>query len=207
MRATSRFTSRSLVAIALAFATACADEGDPAQPDDLGQAGESAQNSDEEPAGDVTVSPVSQATPDAGVGTSLGAQSDAGAPGPIPDAGREVPARDAGNARADVGDSERDASVRPDAAATRDAGSTADACSTLTYANFGMQFMATYCVGCHSGANAKHGVQLDTLAGVQKSKSGVKRQTVTGTGMPSVDPKPSAADRKKLGEWLDCGAN
>jgi hypothetical protein len=199
-------TSRSLVAIAIAFTSACADYEDPAQPDELGP-GESTQNGDEASTDNTAVSPINQATPDAGSvnapDASVRAQEDASGPVLLPDGGGVAP-NDAGNGRADAGVRDRDASAPVDASTQVDASSTV-ACGTLAYANFGMQFMATYCVGCHSGAGAKHGVQLDTLAGVQKNKTAVKRQTVTGTTMPSVDPKPSAADRQKLGQWLDCG--
>lgn len=199
--------SRPLIAIAIAFAAACADYEDPAEPGELGQPGESAQNGEEASTDPAAVTPVLQATPDAGSGNgpdaSVRVEADASALGA--DGGPVVPMRDAGNGRADAGSRDRDASALVDASSVVDASSMVDTCGTLTYASFGKQLMATYCVGCHSGANAKHNVQLDTLVGVQKNKAAIKRQSVTGTSMPSVDPKPSAAERQKLGQWLDCG--
>jgi hypothetical protein len=108
------------------------------------------------------------------------------------------PASDGGSSTS--GDAGRDAGTGADAGG--DAG--ASGCA-LTYENFGKQFMTKYCVTCHTGLFASHFVQLDSLAGVQTNKAAVKRQAVTGTTMPQADPKPTAAERKQLGEWLDCG--
>lgn len=200
------FVSRtSLLSIALAVSLAACGDPQDLGPDDLMESGDSAQNSNSnsnstEP---VRSEDAGQALPDAAVsaadaGTTVSA--DASSVEPRKDAGSER--NDAGNEHKDAGHSERDAS-----AATTDAGGAS--CATLSYASFGMQFMTTYCTSCHTGAGAKHGVQLDTLAGVQKSKDAIKRTTVAGTNMPmgAQGAQLSASDRQKLGQWLDCGPN
>ncbi len=88
-------------------------------------------------------------------------------------------------------------------------GSTCPTDSTLTYSNFGQAFMQAHCLACHS-ANGPQSPKLDTLPLVQAAKSDVDRSAAAGpnavnTYMPegsSVDE----ADRRKLGEWLACGA-
>jgi hypothetical protein len=200
------------IALAITLASACADPQDLDDQGELIESGDPAQNGDgTEPvrgAGD------GQAMPDAAVSTqdagTAGSDSDAGSSLAKSDAGSA--ATDAGSASADAGGTRADAgSTRADAGVVvRDAGATSDGgaglCGTLTYASFGMQLMSSYCAGCHTGTAAKHGVQLDTLAGVQKNKEAIKRTAVTGATMP-MGTQLSAADRQKLGQWLDCGPN
>jgi uncharacterized membrane protein len=95
-------------------------------------------------------------------------------------------------------------------------GATCPPGSTLTYANFGQNFMSTYCTRCHSsaltgdmrqGAPADH--NFDTLAGILKMADHIDEEAAAGpngvnTGMPESDPKPSEEERRKLGEWLAC---
>lgn len=195
--------SRLLAACALTLVVACGEPEDDGP--GYGQVGNGAQGAD---AGfvdtGVAIGPV--VTPDAGSGNTV---FDAGSTQGVPDAGN-VGIFDAGgpiNPVADAGSVDA-GHAAPDAGPAHDAGASGDggACA-LTYENFGKQFMTTYCVSCHSGAAAKHNVQLDTLAGVQKNKTQVKRQAVTTTVMPEANPKPMSAERQKLGQWLDCGAN
>jgi hypothetical protein len=94
---------------------------------------------------------------------------------------------------------------RQDSGTTGDAGASGDAGGCPTYDNFGRMFLMTYCVSCHMGAAAPKMVRLDTLAGVMAQKSMIQRVAVTGTAMPPSNPRPSAADRQKLGQWLTCG--
>ncbi len=89
---------------------------------------------------------------------------------------------------------------------------------TLTYANFGRSFLSTYCLRCHAVAvqgaarmNAPSDHNFDTLIDIrglamhidQKAGSG---PAGTNTSMPTTDPRPSLEERKKLSEWLACGA-
>ncbi|MFO0667889.1 MAG: hypothetical protein U0174_28305 [Polyangiaceae bacterium] len=79
--------------------------------------------------------------------------------------------------------------------------------STLTYENFGKSFMASNCTRCHGGRESPslltveniraHADEIDSEAGASA--------TVTNTRMPE-DGSVSLADRKKLSEWLACGA-
>lgn len=87
-------------------------------------------------------------------------------------------------------------------------GSTCPPASTLTYANFGQAFMDQHCNDCHAG---KEKPSLTTQALVraniaQIDKTSAAGPNATNTGMPE-DSSVSDADRKKLGEWLACGAN
>jgi Cytochrome C oxidase, cbb3-type, subunit III len=198
-------TARLWIALAITLASACADPQDLEDPSELIESGDPAQNSEgTEP---IRGTGDGQAMPDAAV-----SREDAGA-GSDSDAGSSTAKSDAGSASTDASSASPDAgSTRADAGSVvRDAGATTDAgaglCSTLTYASFGMQFMSSYCTGCHSGEAAKHGVQLNTLAGVQKNKAAIKATAVTGATMPMGNSQLSAADRQKLGQWLDCGPN
>ena len=88
-------------------------------------------------------------------------------------------------------------------------GSTCPTDSALTYTNFGQAFMQSHCLACHS-ATGPESPKLDTLAQVQAAAGDIDRSAAAGpnavnTYMPdgaSVDE----AERRKLGEWLACGA-
>lgn len=92
--------------------------------------------------------------------------------------------------------------------------------STLTYDNFGKQFMQDYCLTCHStsvtgdarmGAPDDH--NFDSLASVALMKAHIDELAgsgpdATNTMMPPpklATKKPSMEDRQKLSEWLVCG--
>jgi hypothetical protein len=96
-------------------------------------------------------------------------------------------------------------------------GATCPSNNTLTYDNFGKQFMTTYCTRCHSsklttcnermGAPFEH--DFDTYAGIvavanhidEMAAAGPKSTNVT---MPLNGKKPTTDERKKLGQWLAC---
>lgn len=97
-------------------------------------------------------------------------------------------------------------------------GATCPATQTLTYDNFGKAFMQTYCIRCHSstlsgaarqGATADHDFDKIELIRVfldhidQKAGAG---PASTNTSMPPSDPKPTNDERRKLAEWVACGA-
>ena len=88
-------------------------------------------------------------------------------------------------------------------------GSTCPTGSTLTYANFGQAFIQTNCLACHS-ASGPESPKLDTLAQVQTNKTDIDRAAAAGpNGVNTYMPDGSSvaeADRRKLGEWLACGA-
>lgn len=89
---------------------------------------------------------------------------------------------------------------------------------TLTYDNFGRDFMNRYCLRCHSakvtgtareGAPSDH--NFDTIDEVQGLREHIDQKAAAGpaatnTDMPRGQPAPTADERKKLGEWLACGA-
>ncbi|MFL5347506.1 MAG: hypothetical protein ACJ8AT_22195 [Hyalangium sp.] len=97
-------------------------------------------------------------------------------------------------------------------------GATCPTGSTLTYTNFGQNFMGTYCLRCHNEAltgsarqDAPADKNFNTLDGIIKEEKDIDEQagasdTVTNTEMPPDGEKPSVDDRKKLAEWLACGA-
>jgi uncharacterized membrane protein len=88
--------------------------------------------------------------------------------------------------------------------------------STLTYESFAQPFFASYCTRCHSTGNVDaarrgapvgydwddresiraHAVQIDAAAAAgPRASSDV---------MPPGDPRPTAAERARLGQWLAC---
>lgn len=87
--------------------------------------------------------------------------------------------------------------------------------STLSYANFGEEFMTNYCIDCHTTGDpdrggAPVGVNFETLQLVQNQASSVDRRSgANGNGMPPIayEAQPSQADRVLLTEWITCGPN
>jgi hypothetical protein len=85
--------------------------------------------------------------------------------------------------------------------------------TTLTYQNFGAAFMLEHCAMCHastlSGADrhgAPEGVDLDSREGVAIWRGGVLSQAAgLGAKMPPAG-SVTAAEKKLLTEWLQCGA-
>jgi hypothetical protein len=157
-------------------------------------------------------------------GTDGGLPRDAGNVGTL-DAQVDAAAGDASTGDASTADASTSDASTADASADGGPGdaSTADAgpgdggpagdagpdCSSTTYENFGRTLMSTYCTGCHNGTQAGR-PNLTTVAGIRASSAAIKTAAVTGTAMPpfpvSAINAPSAADRAKLGQWLDCGA-
>jgi cytochrome c5 len=89
--------------------------------------------------------------------------------------------------------------------------------STLTYANFGQELMATYCTRCHAstltgaarmGATAFH--DFDTIDGIRAVREHIDQTAgagpdATNETMPPNGSKPSLEERQKLAEWIACG--
>jgi uncharacterized membrane protein len=90
--------------------------------------------------------------------------------------------------------------------------------STLNYQNFGQGFMTAYCTRCHSSAltgasrqSAPSGLDFDTVNGVRANRDLIDLHAAAGpdavnSAMPPSAPTPTDADRRRLGEWLACGA-
>lgn len=88
-------------------------------------------------------------------------------------------------------------------------GSTCPTDSTLTYANFGQAFMQSYCLACHSDSGPES-PKFSTLSEIQGHIGDIDRAAAAGpntvnTYMPEGASVPEA-ERRKLGEWLACGA-
>jgi uncharacterized membrane protein len=97
-------------------------------------------------------------------------------------------------------------------------GATCPAAQTLTYANFGMAFFNQYCQRCHASTvtgAARNGAPddhtFDTVTEIFVNKEHVDENaaagpTVVNRIMPPSGVKPTDEERRKLGEWLACGA-
>ncbi|RYZ03665.1 MAG: hypothetical protein EOO73_26770 [Myxococcales bacterium] len=88
-------------------------------------------------------------------------------------------------------------------------GSTCPSGSTLTYENFGSSFMQSYCLACHADGGPES-PKLSTLAQIVAHRDEVDRAAAAGpnavnTYMPEGMSVPES-ERRKLGEWLACGA-
>ena len=88
-------------------------------------------------------------------------------------------------------------------------GSTCPTDSTLTYANFGQDFMQQHCLVCHS-ASGPQSPKFDTIAQIRAASGDIDRAAAAGpNGVNTFMPDGSSVDeaeRRKLGEWLACGA-
>jgi uncharacterized membrane protein len=87
--------------------------------------------------------------------------------------------------------------------------------TTLTYTSFAKPFIGSYCASCHGASvtgTSRLGAPVDdvfdTRAQVAAKADDIKEQVVVMKTMPfgNGTPKPSDADRVKLGQWLSCGA-
>lgn len=106
-------------------------------------------------------------------------------------------------------------------------GTTCPAGSTLTYASFGRNFFATYCLRCHSAAvtgdarnGATPGVNFDTLEGILDHRCRVDDYAGNGPNqnrkvmpfqdnVPPLSPPlalPSDLERQQLSQWIACGS-
>ena len=105
--------------------------------------------------------------------------------------------------------SSRQASLHAAAARATRRAALAPPTPTLTYANFGQAFMQSHCLACHS-ASGPESPKLDTLAQVQAAAGDIDRAAAAGpSAVNTYMPEGSSVDeaeRRKLGEWLACGA-
>ncbi len=88
-------------------------------------------------------------------------------------------------------------------------GSTCPDDSTLSYANFGQAFMQSHCLACHSSGGPES-PKLDTLEQIRANSSNIDKAAAAGpNGVNTYMPEGASVDeaeRRKLGEWLACGA-
>ena len=80
--------------------------------------------------------------------------------------------------------------------------------STLTYDNFGRAFFASYCDSCHV---SRERPTLSSLGEIRAQRTAIDREAAAGadavnTTMPEGSNRPTEAERRRLGEWLACGA-
>lgn len=96
--------------------------------------------------------------------------------------------------------------------------------NTLTWRSFGGGFLLTWCTGCHSStlpADARQGapedINFDTHAAFKPHDRLVYERAVLEAHALAADPNasaspmppaglPSEADRKRLAQWIACGA-
>ena len=88
--------------------------------------------------------------------------------------------------------------------------------SVLSYETFGRDFMADYCVRCHSTelegtarSGAPEGHDFDVFEGIIAVADHIDQVAAAGpdavnTMMPPTPPKPTEEERFQLGEWLAC---
>jgi cytochrome c5 len=113
-------------------------------------------------------------------------------------------------------DQDIDAAVEEEGEVGPPSGALCPSDNTLTYENFGKQFVEDYCVRCHSselagekrnGAPKYH--DFDSLEGILNVANHVDEKAAAGpdsinTSMPPNGAKPTMAEREKFGQWLQC---
>jgi uncharacterized membrane protein len=116
------------------------------------------------------------------------------------------------------GDDENEPKPPADEAPGPSTGSTCPSDETLTYENFGREFLETYCTRCHSSelsGSARHGAPVgydwDRIESVREHAARIDKMAAAGplatnTTMPPGEPRPEVLERERLGEWLECGA-
>lgn len=83
--------------------------------------------------------------------------------------------------------------------------------STLDYESFASGFFDSYCRGCHSASSvdrngAPVGLDYDDRDQIAARAEDIFLFAADGnTFMPEAGPRPSAAERHQLGDWLACG--
>jgi len=87
-----------------------------------------------------------------------------------------------------------------------------DAGTPLTYQSFGEPFLDDWCTSCHNAApgerqGAPEEVRFDDIDDVREWKARIFLRSALGNdSMPPGTDDPPASERKKLAEWLACGA-
>lgn len=84
--------------------------------------------------------------------------------------------------------------------------------TTLTYANFGADFMNRYCQSCHGSTSVdRRGAPgksiFDTAEQVRRHRDRIFVRSAAGNdSMPPGPDDPSREARDRLADWLACGA-
>lgn len=109
--------------------------------------------------------------------------------------------------------------AEPRRSAASSTGATCPTGSTITYENWALEFFESYCLRCHSetrtAQDERHGATLganwDDLNSVRDFAQEIDAFAAAGPKavnemMPPSAPLPSTDERRRLGEWLACGA-
>lgn len=193
-----RFEIKTLVAAALLFGS-CAEEGEPQRPsDEVGDTDE-----DESP------SKGSRDDEDDDSADDDSADDDSADDDADDDSADDDATADDDSADDDSADD--DATADDDSAGDDDVDEDAgagDKCADLTYAKFGKAFIENYCASCHSGTKPVGGMTLTSLDDVEMYKDEIVTRVVDDADMPPKSSKkqPTAAERTKVGDWIECGA-
>lgn len=84
--------------------------------------------------------------------------------------------------------------------------------TNLTYDSFGRPFMAQNCQTCHGQASADRkgapsGYDFGSVESIREHKSRIfARAAADNTTMPPGPDDPPETERRRLAEWLACGA-
>ncbi|MBI5499880.1 MAG: hypothetical protein HY907_06530 [Deltaproteobacteria bacterium] len=90
--------------------------------------------------------------------------------------------------------------------------------STLTYETFGLAFFDDYCQRCHASTvvgaerlGAPSSITYDDVENIRARAVEIDENAAAGplsvnTIMPPGPPRPAEEERRRLGEWLACGA-
>jgi hypothetical protein len=119
---------------------------------------------------------------------------------------------DAGTVEEEPTEAERDAG-RTDASRT-DAGSTdagsggggGDDCDAVSYEAFGESFFTTYCLSCHASMDPT----FNDLSEIQPYLEDIRTRVIAPPAPAQQMPprglkQPTAAEKTKLEQWIDCG--
>ena len=79
--------------------------------------------------------------------------------------------------------------------------------STVTYQSFGQDFFRSYCVRCHGGPNGYSSRSFTTVEAIRGDRERIYVNAAgPNTTMPPGPEDPPESERKKLADWLACGA-
>lgn len=83
----------------------------------------------------------------------------------------------------------------------------------LTWENFGGPFLRNWCTGCHSADlagsaryDAPPGTDFDTPASARAWRERIWIRAADGNATMPPAGGPDMEERRRLGEWLACGA-
>jgi cytochrome c5 len=113
---------------------------------------------------------------------------------------------DANAARTDEEEADAGFDASGNDAGRSDAGS-GDDCDAVSYDAFGEAFFETYCSSCH----AKMEPTFNDLSEIEPNLEDIRERVIDPPAPamqmpPSGFKQPSAADKMKLDQWIECGA-